>query len=1239
MVDGPSQPDHPGFQVAMTAEWRPFQLRPERDLRHAWAAAIACACVSMLAGCVGELPTREELLERLNAEAADAQLNDGVDAADAADVQDVADADVGAGEVDGSSDAADAPDGDVDSADASDVVLTCPAAPGCSCKDGSKCASGVCLTQIDFTSPDLNKACAASCLKGQPCMLDANTVDPDSVCAPVEISPTQSNWACVPRWGTLCDPCQLSAACLHVGQPIGAACVNFGPAGNFCGTPCLTAGDCASGFDCLAVTSIEGKSVQQCVPIPSGSGNGLGECTCSNVALHKKLATTCFAPSYDKTGALIGKCTGERLCDVDSLSACSAPKPKDEVCDTFDNDCDGLIDEGTCDDGKPCTTDFCAGAADCTHTTLDGNSCDDGDPCTFGDVCVQDQCLGVDKTCAGSACVAVQCNPTDGSCDFALKPDTTACDDGNACSSGDICLAGNCSGGSVVCDDANPCTNDSCAPKIGCMHDANASLCNDNSACTDFDQCVDGKCLGKAKMAGCDDANPCTDDACEAASGCVHLANSATCSDGNACTLDDACQDGKCASGVNECTCAQDADCAAKDDGNLCNGTLFCNMAAVPFQCEVKASTVVTCAASSNPCLASVCVPVSGACEATAVTDGTPCDADGSVCTVGDGCQAGACTAGPTTVCNDGNVCTEDACDSQIGCTKIGNAAPCSDGNACTLADQCQNSSCVSGAAVTCVDGNPCTVNTCQPDTGACLESPISGPCDDGNLCTTGDTCQGGTCQSGLATQCLSATKCASGKCDVATGNCLFSQVLCDDGSPCTNDSCAAATGCVFAAKSCDDNNACTVDTCDVKTGACVSTPSNCDDGNPCTVDTCSVKSGCASTPQVDGTVCSSGAQVCVGGACVTPFASPPAQGGIAGGQAHTCVRVFGGGEACWGANLSGQLGDASNTDSPIPVPLSAKEMSSVIDLDCGTAFSCAIRGTTNTVRCWGANASGQLGNGGATASNVPVNVLTTATAPATAVHVTTGSAFACEVLSTHKVWCWGNNSNQQLGLGFAVGNGVPFSSVPAQVNGMNNVSAIAAGSAHVCAIQNDVVYCWGRNKDGQCGQATAGDVNAPASVGLSNATAIAAGDDFTCALASGSVWCWGNNQHGQLANGTFGAGSATPVQIGLNNATDITAGLGHVCIRTNAGSAVCWGRNDYGQVGNGTTADALSPSVVPGLSSAYRIGAGDLHSCAVRFDGSVWCWGNNASGALGVNNGSEKPVLKATEVFGSAPK
>ncbi len=1212
--------------------------------RTARAGGIAWASAVLLTGCLGDLATRDALLAQLAAADADSSLSDG-DAAVTADGDAAADTDAhGDGDAaladgsDAATDGSDAvdPDGTDGDVPVLDAPQTCPAAPGCPCTSGSKCASGVCETLIDFTSTAISKACAIPCLKGQ--AFNDNSM----VCAAVDVSPTQQNWVFVSAWETLCDPCQTSEACKYTGQP-DAACLNFGPAGNFCGTPCSSQDECMSGFDCKLMTSIEGKQLLtgQCVPTPLNGATGIGECTCSNIALHKKLSTSCYQPSVDKTGALVGKCLGTRACDEDVLTACSAPLPMDEVCDTLDNDCDGLVDEGTCDDGKPCTTDFCAAAADCTHTTLDGNACDDGSACTANDVCVQDACVGVGKICVGSACVAVLCDPADGACESTFKSDAAPCDDGNACTIGDACLAGNCSGGSVVCDDGNPCTNDSCTPQGGCVHDSNASLCNDNNACTQFDQCAGGTCTGKVLAGGCDDGNVCTDDACDAAAGCVHLPNTGTCTDGNACTLTDSCQNGQCTPGINECACSQDADCKAKEDGNLCNGTLYCDTSAVPFQCQVKAASIITCAPSNNPCVVTACAPVTGSCLQTAVANGVSCDADGSVCTVGDACVSGMCTAGPMTVCDDGNICTDDLCDSQIGCTKPPNSALCSDGNACTLGDQCQGGACISGLAVSCVP-IVCRSNVCDATTGQCIATPAAGACDDGNLCTTGDSCQNGNCQSGATTQCVSATKCATGSCDLATGNCTFAQVACDDGNPCTNDSCAAATGCVFAAKSCDDNNACTADSCDTKSGACVSVPITCDDGNACTADSCNTKTGCVATNVGDGTTCtsSSSPKICVTGVCMTPFAAPPpGLSGISGGTAHTCVRTWGGGEDCWGADQQGQLGDGGNTSRPYPVAVS--NMASVLDTDCGSAFTCAIRGTTNTTRCWGANGSGQLGNNSTNPSNAPVDVVSSSTSPATPTRVAAGDAFACELLTNKRVWCWGDNGSQQLGggvLGFAVNN----SKVPTQVVSLTKVSAIAAGSAHACAVQNGNVFCWGQNQDGQCGQTNTNDIATPVQVGtLANITAVAAGDDFSCALASGtgSIWCWGANGRGQLATGVSDAGGPTPVLIGVANVTDITAGFNHACARTATGGMSCWGRNDAGQLGNGTQADALSPVPVSGMTSAYRIGAGDDHTCAIRLNGSVWCWGNNVGGALGLNNGSDKPVLAPAQVFGTSPK
>ena len=139
-------------------------------------------------------------------------------------------------------------------------------------------------------------------------------------------------------------------------------------------------------------------------------------------------------------------------------------------------------------------------------------------------------------------------------------------------------------------------------------------------------------------------------------------------------------------SGNAQCACKSNADCTAKEDGNLCNGTLVCAPVGNSSACVVDAKTVVKCDATSNTaCLANLCDPKSGLCMAAAQGEGQPCD-DGQVCTAKDQCTGGVCLGGPMN-CDDGNSCTLDACNPASGCSHAVEVGPCSDGNACTTGD------------------------------------------------------------------------------------------------------------------------------------------------------------------------------------------------------------------------------------------------------------------------------------------------------------------------------------------------------------------------------------------------------------------------------------------------------------------------------------------------------------------------------------------------------------------------
>ena len=163
--------------------------------------------------------------------------------------------------------------------------------------------------------------------------------------------------------------------------------------------------------------------------------------------------------------------------------------------------------------------------------------------------------------------------------------------------------------------------------------------------------------------------------------------------------------------------------------------------------------------------------------------DDSECD-DGDPCTIDQMCSNGACTAG-SAVCEDNNVCTTDACDKTGTCSHSPRAGFCEDGDPCTLADTCAAGACAPGKLRTCDDGNACTSDVCQTGIG-CVYLATDATCVDENTCAF------------------------AGKCHL--GNCVDGKLKpCDDGSPCTWDSCMPETGCTsFAvplASACTDTS------------------------------------------------------------------------------------------------------------------------------------------------------------------------------------------------------------------------------------------------------------------------------------------------------------------------------------------------------------------------------------------------------------------------------------------------
>jgi hypothetical protein len=190
-----------------------------------------------------------------------------------------------------------------------------------------------------------------------------------------------------------------------------------------------------------------------------------------------------------------------------------------------------------------------------------------------------------------------------------------------------------------------------------------------------------------------------------------------------------------------------------------------------------------------------------------AVGEGNTCS-DGDACTVNDTCNAqGLCVPGTKKTCDAGDQCnTGGTCDSTTGNCSAGtpksDGTSCSDGNACTENDTCQSGSCQSGTPKTCPAGDQCNeASTCNTTTGVCSDrtpKPNGTTCEDGNACTENDTCQSGSCQSGTLKTCAAGDQCNNpGVCDISTGVCSTPSPK-GDGTSCSDgNQCTTGDQCV----------------------------------------------------------------------------------------------------------------------------------------------------------------------------------------------------------------------------------------------------------------------------------------------------------------------------------------------------------------------------------------------------------------------------------------------------------
>lgn len=351
----------------------------------------------------------------------------------------------------------------------------------------------------------------------------------------------------------------------------------------------------------------------------------------------------------------------------------------------------------------------------------------------------------------------------------------------------------------------------------------------------------------------------------------------------------------------------------------------------------------------------------------------------------------------------------------------------------------------------------------------------------------------------------------------------------------------------------------------------------------------------------------------CSGGSCLRVVDMPIDVGG------HICVALSNGTVRCWGDNTHGQLGDASTADD---VPGIVGGISSATQIAV-SGYTSAARLADGSLRWWGELYSPT--SPGYVDSAVPLSIpgLPTGTS------ITVGRLRVCAIQSDKTLKCYGKGP---LGDG-TTNDFATAKAVPGLTDIIDGGSIIDLPKA-AFAIVDGGAKGWGANAYAQLGTGATGQQLTPLST-FSFATQISTQNDHTCArLASGGVRCVGSNDTGQVGNGSSSVAGPVlaPVDVaGVSGARNVCAGQNHSCAALSDKTVKCWGFNEVGQLGDGTTTDHYSAALVSGITNAVKVACGYAFSCALLEDGTMKCWGDNEAGQLGI--GKSVATYRATPV------
>lgn len=332
----------------------------------------------------------------------------------------------------------------------------------------------------------------------------------------------------------------------------------------------------------------------------------------------------------------------------------------------------------------------------------------------------------------------------------------------------------------------------------------------------------------------------------------------------------------------------------------------------------------------------------------------------------------------------------------------------------------------------------------------------------------------------------------------------------------------------------------------------------------------------------------------------------------------HSCA-LDDEGALCWGPNGQSMLGlDAAGAEVHAPRRLASS--SAYTALCTGELHSCALR-NDGEIECWGGNARGQLGLGDTRARSER----TALRSGVRFSQLACGGEATCAVAEDGTLYCWGNNHEGMPGQADAYD--APDVLKPQKVAVLaRGVRQVSMGQGHVCAVMSSgALYCWGRNSDKQLGIGTADPhLRAPQEVDVGGLVQhVAAGQEHSCAVRrDGRLFCWGSDD-GNSGRLGLGEGTATkvdvPQQVGtLSDYREVGANWFHSCARRASGVLLCWGRNEEGQLGLGDNQPRYTPTALPGSWGAFVVA--HFHTCALDAE-RLYCWGQNAQGQSGLGD------------------